>query len=219
MDCADNSYDSFSSQNLKFKLYDSLQDRNQSFGYNYTLNQRVNDNYHNSYFEPNISPPQAPKNYYFQMHTDPNIKSTLSDFDFQDIRPNLYNDNVLPTTPTFEYPDLYRNWKPFTTTARPIMKNCYTTYVPHEPVEVAPKQTPKYWEADLNARMYERSVIVAAEENPYVNYNRRQVYLGLLAKDMSSKRDTYTQKVSGPEETFAYKLRQNNGIPPAVTNF
>ena len=99
------------------------------------------------------------------------------------------------------------------------MKNCYTTYVPHEPVEVAPKQTPKYWEADLNARMYERSVIVAAEENPYVNYNRRQVYLGLLAKDMSSKRDTYTQKVSGPEETFAYKLGQNNGIPPAVTNF
>jgi len=164
MDCANNSYDSYSSSNIKFKLYDSLEDRNTTFGYNTTLNQRVNNNLHDSYFYEKISGPEAPKDYYFQMQTDPNNKTVFGELEVLDIRPNLYNDNVLPTTPTFESVDLYKNWKPFTTSATPTMKNCYTTFVPHEPVEVAPRETQHFWEADLNARIHERSLILSAEE-------------------------------------------------------
>ena len=52
MNCGGGSYDSYSANNLKFKLYDSVDNRNDTFGYDYTLNHRVNTNYQNTYFTP-----------------------------------------------------------------------------------------------------------------------------------------------------------------------
>ena len=98
------------------------------------------------------------------------------------------------------------------------MKNCYTRFIPHAPVEVAPRHSSKYWEADLNARIYERRLAMSGEENPYANWNRRQAWMNLIAKDMPPTNDPYLKPVAGPGDTFACKMK-TSPKPPAVTSF
>jgi len=196
------------------------------FGYDAQLIGRLQNNYHNNYFQ-NSYPGEgscntsedvskAPQDYYFDLRTKSNQKSVVG---FTALTPNLYNDNVLPTTPTIEKPNLYRNWEPFSTTATPVMGGCYTRFIPHKPVEVAPRQDVSYWGADLNARMYERQIISSAKEQPYANWNRRQALLSLVAENMPSRNDPYLQKIESPDDSFACQLQKSGGKPPAVTSF
>lgn len=225
MNC-NTTYNSYDSETIKTKLYDSLKQRNELFGYDAQQIQTLQKNYHDNYFT-NTFPPEGPCNssqstsmapldYYFDLRTNPSKKTVIG---YTALTPNLYDDNVLPTAPTIEEPNLYKNWEPFSTTATPIMKGCYVKFVPHKPVEVAPRQNIRYWGADLNARLYERRLISSAEEQPYANYYRRQGLLNLISKNVPSQNDPYLKKIDRPTDSFGCQLQRNNGNPPAVTSF
>lgn len=221
-------YNSYDKQNIHQKLYDSPDQRNELFGYDAQRTQRLQQTYHNNYpngeytgeeertCDTRHDVSQAPLDYYFDLRTNSNQKSIIG---YSAMTPNLYNDNVLPTTPTIKAPNLYKNWEPFSTTPTPVMGGCYTKFIPHKPIEVAPHTNVRYWGADLNARMYERKIISSANEQPYSNWNRRQGLLNLVAENMPSRNDPYTKKIENPEDSFAYQIQRSCGKPPAVTSF
>jgi hypothetical protein len=220
------SYNSYGPPHFRQHLFDSVQDRNRTFGYNKELQQRLQNNYRSSYFNNQFPGQQgcntsqdvstAPKNYYFNLKTDINQKTIIGQ---THLRPNIYNDNVLPETPTFVRPNLYKSWETFSTTATPVMRGQYTKFIPHTPVEVAPRQDARYWEADLNARLYERQIITSAKEQPYANWNRRQAFINLIAQNTPSRNDPYLKKLETANSNFGCQLQRNQGIPPAVTSF
>jgi hypothetical protein len=192
-------HNSYSQSDLKWKLYDSVQERNELFGYNHQHLMRVQENHNNSYLV-NQFPLSQPydTDYYFDLRAKD--KSIIG---FTEQTPHLYNDNVLPGQPTIEQPNLYKNWEPFTTTAAPVLKGQYTQFIPHTPVEIAPRQNSNYWSADLNARLYERQLISSAKEQPYANFYARQGMLNLLAQNMPSSTDRYLRKIEEPSSTLA----------------
>jgi hypothetical protein len=214
----------YSTDGFKRKLYDSLKQRNELFGYDAQNVQRLQQNYQNNYFvntgqstdscNKSCDVKMAPMDYYFDLRTNQSAKAVIG---FTGLTPNLYDDNVIPDKATIEKPNLYRNWEPFSTTATPVMKGCYTRFVPHEPVEVAPRQDVNYWGADLNARMYERRLISSAKEQPYANFYRRQGLINLISKNMPSRNDPYLKKIDAPSDSFAFQLQEAGGMPPAVT--
>jgi hypothetical protein len=219
----DNSY---SSQCMSRTLYDGPADRAAVFGTDMMQEQALQRNYNTGYFY-NPAPcvnPCAPRSvdicaasqaYYF----DPVEPKQGANLALLTTQPNIYDDTVVVTEPTFSPPNLYKNWEPFSTTATPVLQGCYTKWVPHTPVEVAPRQDPNFWEADLNKRMYERGLITSAKENPYENFYRRQGLVQLLAINMPNTTDEYTKQITGPCQTFAQEVQRNGGVGPAVTNF
>jgi len=206
---------------FKFALYEGKQERNALFGYDYLQRQPLQQRYHDNYFCNNLPGNvkdirAAPKDYYFDMRTEPCEKTVIGPLD---TRPNLYNDNVLPYTRTFERPNLYKSWEPFTTTAVPAMKGQYVTYIPHKPCEVAPNNDDKLWVADLNSKLYERSIISSAREQPYANHYRRQGLVNLISINVRPDGDPYSKKIQTPDDTFCASVARNGGNPPAVTSF
>lgn len=211
----------YSGDSFKFQLYDSLEDRNNLFGYNFMLSQPLQRQQHNAHFLNTRPGPvqdirRAPKDYYFNMRTNNNLKTVLGPMD---TRPNLYNDNVLPYTRTFERPDLYKSWEPFTTTAVPAMKGERVRWTPHAPCEVAPNNDPRLWVADTNAAIYERGLVTSAREQPYANFNARQGLMNLTSINVPPNNDEYMQMVRKPSDTFCAQLKRNNYVPPATTAF
>lgn len=221
------SQDPYSKEGLRQTLYDGPADRAAIFGLD-QMNQPgpLQSNYNTGFFynpAPCSNPcaPRstdicmAPSDYYWDDIT-PKQGANLGPLNVQ---PNIYNDLVLPGDKTFEPPNLYRNWEPWSTTATPVLSGCYTTWIPHTPVEVAPRQDPRYWVANKNMRQYERSLQVSAEQNPYSNFYRRQAWISLLQQNMPNRSDGYTKQVKSPGESFAAQMTQSGGIGPAVTNF
>jgi len=120
--------------------------------------------------------------------------------------------NTNPSTKAILSPGLYRPQTP-----EPVLQSQYRRFTPHAPVEIAPLD-PSRWEADLNARIYERKMQVSAEPDFYQNWNRRRAWMSMIAKDMQSRTDPYLQPVS-EHGTFAQALEKHNGEPPVVVNF
>uniref|UniRef100_A0A6C0BN98 Uncharacterized protein n=1 Tax=viral metagenome TaxID=1070528 RepID=A0A6C0BN98_9ZZZZ len=220
---------SYTKPAFKYQLYDSLTERNRTFGYDYMSQSRLQNNHHNAYFS-NVycgsvgDIHQAPKDYYFgsaDLRPRPAPDACpAQNMAPLDTRPNIYNDNVYPYTNTFVKPTLHRSWQPFTTTATPSMTGSYTQFFPHaQPCEVAPWNSSMVWEADLNAKLYERAIIAGAKEQPYSNWNRRQALAQLINLNAPSNNDIYTQKLSRPDDTFCEAQRRNAGIPPAIVHF
>ena len=214
-------HNSYAEDAFKNTLYDSVAERNNLFGYDYLQHQPLQDRYASNHFCNHLRGEvrdihQAPKDYYFDMNTRACEKTVIGPLD---TRPNLYNDNVLPYTKTFERPNLYKSWQPFTTTATPAMKGQYVRYIPHEPCEVAPNNDDKLWVADLNSKLYERRLVTGARDQPYSNWYGRQGLQNLVTQYMPPNNDPYTKKIERPDDTFCASLKRNGNRPPAVTNF
>ena len=207
------------SKDFKWKLYDSLHERNNLFGYDQQNIMRVQENVNNTHFVNNLvgnscDVATASIEYYNDLRTKQNQKAVIG---FTHATPNLYNDNVLPGYPTIEEPNLHKNWKPLVTSAAPVLQGSYVSYTQHEPVEIAPRQNVNFWGADLNARLYERQLVGSAIENPYANFYGRQAMLNLLAKDMPNNNDPYLRKIDTDSESMAYQLKHFG--PPATFKF
>lgn len=208
---------------FKHKLYNSTDERNHMFGYDFMQKQPLQSRYHDNYLCNHLAGAtkdirMAPKDYYFDMKVPECEKTVIGPLD---TRPNIYNDNVLPYTKTFEQPNLYKNWAPFTTTATPAMKGQYVRFIPNtkeETCEVAPNNDPKIWVADLNSKLYERNIISSAREQPYANWNRRQGLINMMTLYMPPNNDPYTQKIDRPDDTFCASTQRNNCVPPAVVS-
>jgi hypothetical protein len=210
---------SYTSVNLRRTLWDSAAQRSQQMGYDRQNLGRVQDNYHENYKCNFMASPdsqdisQAPRNYYFNTTVDPSQKAVIG---FTGMNPNLYNDNLLPGLNTVMQ-NRYKSWEPFSTTANPIVSGGRVQFIPHEPVEVAPRQREQYWGADLNARLYERNVQNAAIESGYNNFHARTSLINLVAANMRTGGDRYTKVINGPQDTFAAQVKKCG--PPATTNF
>lgn len=215
----ENTYDS---RSFKYDLYDNAEERNWLFGYD---KQNISDlqmNYHNTFLNNEYlvngncqdrvcDVSTAPKDYYYNLPRNENravIGQTA-------LTPNLYDDVFRPDQPNASVPNFSRTWKPFTTSAQNLLKGCSTTFVPNErPVEIAPRINKNFWTADLNSKLYERSIINSAQENPYLNFYHRQGMINLLAQNMRNTNDPYTVPLTG--QTFDIQLQQNNNIPPVT---
>lgn len=204
---------------FKFRLYNSLDERNNLHGNNFVLSQPVQRKHQDAFFThvtPSNDISKAPKDYYFDLRTG-DSKSAIGPMN---VRPNLYNDNVSPYTSTFERPSLYKSWEPFTTTPINAMKGERVRFIPHaQPCEVAPNTDSRLWTADPNAELYERRLIQSAEDNPYSNHYRRQGLMSMVALYMKPNNDPYSKKIDAPDDTFCNQLQRNGGVPPATTQF
>jgi hypothetical protein len=212
---SESSVSSYTSASLRNWLFPTIAERNEAFGYDHLLLPPVQQNYNLFWKTPYTAGPSAdvstaPKDYYFNLPANPSRESVIG---FVGMQPNLYNDNLLPlsTVP----PNFWKSGELFSTTANPVPSGAYVRYIPHPPVEIAPNQTRAYWEADLNGRLYERSLINSAKENPYSNWYGRQGLINLLAENIRTQ-DPYLQPITGPCESIASQLQRCE--PPAVTN-
>jgi hypothetical protein len=203
----------YTSSNLRNWLFATAEERNEAFGYSGQVLPRVQQNYNAAWKTTTCGPSQdvsqADQNYYFDMRTDPREKSVIG---YLGMQPNLYNDNLLPVSTVV--PMEYKSWEPFTTTANPVPRGTRVQFIPHAPVEVAPRQRESYWVADLNARIHERKLVTGAIENPYANFYARQAFMNLVAQNMRSPGDPYVQTINGPQELFCPCPK-----PPPVTDF
>lgn len=205
-------YSSYTRENLRRKLYDSVEERNKMY-YDHLLQPPLQLNHHNSYFE-NIAPgPEhdtsvAPRDSYFgRQPTDgAHLIGNLG------VTPNLYDEIVRPGVPTLWEPTLTRTGQPLTTTSMDPSAIKRPEWRPHEPCEVAPRHSSDYWVPGLDSKFYERSVIIGAEEQPYANFNRLQNLVNLLGTNMKNKRDTYTRPLNG--KTYCETLK-TEGQPAA----
>lgn len=190
-------YSSYTRENVRKKLYDSLEERNRLY-YDHLALPTLQVNHNNSYFE-NIAPgPEhdisvAPRDSYFGMRP----KSGAHLIGDLSVTPNLYDDIVRPGVPTLWEPTLTRTGQPFTTTAMDPTAIKKTEWRPHTPCEVAPRHSSDYWVAGLDSKYFERSMIMGAEEQPYANFNRMQTWVNLLGTNMPNKKDMYTRPLKG----------------------
>lgn len=70
------------------------------------------------------------------------------------------------------------------------------TWTPHQPGEAI--HNSKYGTADINTRMYERTVMNGAEEQPYKRHDRLPNFITfLLGEHMAAKSDMYTRPLTG----------------------
>lgn len=210
----------YAGDSFKYQNYTDPADRAQAFGYNYMRQGPLQNAYHQQYFC-NTTPPKsdvinAPKDYYNHLKLDHEAQAIIGPLD---IRPNLYNDNVHPYTTTSERPNLYKSWQPFTTTATSMAKSQGIMWIPHkQPCEVASRSNPNYWQADLNARIFERGLVSAAAEQPYSNHWRRVAMQNLVSLNMRADGDPYSKPVEKPSDSFCHQLKENC-TPPATTSF
>ena len=205
---------------FKFRLYDSVEERNNLFGNNFMLDTTRERSYMNGHFSQCDKTPEdirfGPKQYYYDMRVDDAQKTIMGPMN---VRPNLYDDIVVPYLPTFEKTNSYKSWEPFTTTATAVKRGHATEWIPHTPVEVAPNRDARLWQADQNSLLYERKLISSARENPYANHYRRQGLVSLMALNMRPNNDFYTKKINSLDDTFGETMKKNNNIPPATTSF
>jgi hypothetical protein len=212
---------SYTRDAFKYKLYSSLDERNNLHGYNYMLSQPLQRRHQDAYFvNDRPGPPQdireAPRDYYFDMRVNSQEKAVIGPMNTV---PNIYNDNVAPYARTFEQPNLLKSWEPFSTTPVNAMKGERVQFIPHTPCEVAPNSDSRLWVADQNPELYERKLILSAKENPYANHYRRQGMMQMTALYMPNNGDYYTKKITTPDDTFCNQLAKNGGVPPATTAF
>lgn len=196
-------YSSYASKRLQSLLYKN-QNPDDVYNTDVLLNAKIVQPQTN---DENI--PISPAAWYYrdmQTQVPPTFKTVISQ------GPDVYNDVYLRS------PDIpiYRSWDDTAVPTVSMMDEYRTFYPRQTPVAVGPVADPRLWEADLNRRMYERQVIQSAEEQPYMNWNRRQRYLQLLAKEMPC-RDRYMQRLTGPGSDIGTQI-QNHG-PPATTMF
>lgn len=212
-----NTYDS---RTFKHKLYSTVQERNNLFGYDHQNLPNLQKNYHNTFLERETVSSDcrdrvcdvstAPKDYYFNLPR--NERRTV--IGQTETVPNIYDDVFRTTQSVATKPNFYRTWEPFSTSAQNLLRGCSTTFTPHDPVEVAPRIDPNYWTADLNSRMYERNLVNSAIEQPYANFYNRQGMANLVAQNMRSGQDIYTVPLTG--QSFNKQLKMNNSVPPAT---
>ena len=208
-------WSSYTSENLRRQTYDNVNERNALF-YNYTLQPKLQQNHHDSYFE-NKAPGSegdvstAPRDYYRNLPVANGAQLIGSGA----TTPNIYDDIVRPWIPTRYVPDLNRSGEPFTTTALNPRRFEYRKWTPHEkPCELAPVHSSRLWVADLNAAQYERTVLSNADEQPYANFNRTQNLINLLNINMPNKSDYYTKPIRG--ETYCGQT-ERNGQPGIIS--
>ena len=199
-------------------LFDTTQERNQLFGYEYLRDYRVKENNDNAYMQPDYTgsslDPSAPMDYYFD-HIPRNGAATIGPMG---VYPNIYDDQLVPTRPNFAPPRLQKNWRPLHNSAVPVAKGTRTTFVPHETqCEVNPIRRDGYWTADLNARIYEHRIVSGAKEQPYASWYRRQGLMSLVSKNVPPRNDSYTKHLPVTQQTYCQKLK-TQGVP-AVTAF
>jgi len=204
---------------FKYKLWNSLNDRNQVFGYDKVVQHPVQVNLQNNHFmqgNPGTSGDirTAPKDYYFDLRVDPKTRANIGPLG---ARPNIYNDLQYPWTNNLNKPNLYKNWQPLTTSNTDGLVGQPVRYVAHNPVELAPNYDPKYKTADLNALIYERKIRLEAQEQPYANFNRRAAQISLMSQNVKFRSDGYMKLITRPEDAFAN--RDPKLEPPAVTGF
>lgn len=221
-------YDSYSTNNLRHKLWDSLQDRDSTFGFDYMTPMRVQRNIQKNHFHNGLaatngcnsscSASSAPNDAYFNLsNRNPSEQAIIGT---TQMSPNLYDDVVTLDKPTIATPNLHRSWEPMSTTPTTPFKHCYTSFTPYEnPVEVAPINRRGYWQADINSYIFERKMQLGAKESGYANHNKRQAMISLLTTNMPHRNDPYSKSITKPEDSYAYQLRTSKGRPPAVTSF
>lgn len=103
---------------------------------------------------------------------------------------------------------------------RASYKGCPTTYIDetvgYKQVEVAPLGD-RYWLGDLDSLKYERSIMNAAEPNPYQYMNSRQMLMQFLMKDLTNLTDPQTRPIVSLDDSFSAKFL--SGGPPKFTVF
>ena len=192
------SYSSYTRANFPKQLYDNVEERNALF-YDYLLQPPTQVNQNNSFLNVQAPGPErdisvAPRTYYNESYVRFPARS-LGDLG---VTPNLYDDVVRPGVPTRFPPDLNRSGEPFSTTAMDPTVIPRVTWTPHAPCEVAPRHDANYWVPGLDSKLYERTLINGAQEQPYANFNRNQALINLLDINIRDKSDLYTRPLSGP---------------------
>lgn len=196
------SYSSYTKANFPKQLYDNVEERNALF-YDYLVQPCTQMNHHNSFLDVQAPGPQgdvsvAPRTYY----DDVRPQGPAQALGNLGVTPNLYDDIVRPGVPTCWVPDMNRAREPFTATAMDPTVIPRLTWTPHAPCEtpceVAPRHDATYWVPGLDSKLYERTLINGAEEQPYANFNRNQTLVNLLGIDMPNKSDFYTRPLAGP---------------------
>jgi hypothetical protein len=191
------SYSSYTSANFPKKLYENVEERNKYF-FDTLAIPPTQVNHINSYLEVKEPGTQsdisvAPRDYYngVRAREPATLIGNLG------VTPNLYDDVVRQGVPTLWVPDLNRARNPLTTTPMDPTVIPSLSWTPHEPCEVAPNHSGEYWVTDLNSRLYERTLINGAQEQPYSNFNRMQTLTNLLGMHMPNKSDYYTRPLDG----------------------
>jgi hypothetical protein len=190
------SYSSYTQANFPKTLYANVEERNK-FYFDDFVQPAMQVNQNNSYLDVKAPGPQAdisvaPKDYYNGLRVQKG--QLLGDLG---VTPNVYDDVVREGVPTKWIPDLNRARDPLRTTAMDPSVIPRVIYTPHKPCEVAPIHDARYWVPDLNSKIYERTLINGADEQPYANFNRAQALQNLLGKHMPNKSDYYTRPLDG----------------------
>jgi len=96
-------------------------------------------------------------------------------------------------------------------------KGCQTTFDDRGTTcEVAPRGA-RYWVADLDPLIMERSRIAGAQWNPYEHMRARQMWVQFAMADKRKDTDPYTKLVPNLDQTFCQQQAQNG--PPRYTTF
>jgi len=179
---------SYSSENIKYLAYDSLDHRNEVLGYDYLIKHDNQTQYNNKYFT------RAEHTYNVNNHfkVDTTRKAIL---DNPNTYPNIYDDNIIPGRDNIRSANRYRNWETLKSSAVPSTAGEYNTYTPHDKREVGSKVRDTYWVADLNGQLFDRKLSLSAKEQPYANFYRRQGLVSLITKDMIPTNDAYTKRI------------------------
>jgi hypothetical protein len=171
-----------------------VEERN-SLYFDYLAQPTLQQNHHNSYFDVQAPGPEADAGLAPQTIAQvPAHGQLIGDLS---VTPNLYDDIVRPGVPTPYPPNLNRARDPLTVSTMDPTAIKAMTWTPHQPCEVAPIHDSKYWTADTNSRMYERMVILGADEQPYSNFDRMQTFVNLIGKHLPNKSDKYTRPLNG----------------------
>ena len=191
------SYSSYTQANFPKKLYSSVQERNKFF-FDDFVQPAMQVNQNNSYLDVKAPGSQAdisvaPRDYYNGLQ----VSKHATPLGNLGVTPNLYDDVVREGVPTLWVPDLNRARDPLKTTPMDPTVIPRVIYTPHKPCEVAPIHDARYWVPDLNSRIYERTLINGAQEQPYSNFNRLQTLQSLLGMHMPNKSDYYTRPLDG----------------------
>ena len=102
---------------------------------------------------------------------------------------------------------------------RAAWKGCPYTYFGDEAsqrCEVAPLGD-RYWVADINPLLYERSLMMAAEQNPYNFMQARQLWMQFIMKDFVPVSDPYTRPIQNLDQSYCAQLATQG--PPRYTTF
>ena len=88
-------------------------------------------------------------------------------------------------------------------------------FIPHQkPVELAPRQNENYWVADLNAKIYERSLLNNPNPDPNAEYHARESLLATIGQaNLRPNSDPYLQQIANPQDSFAHRVNTCKPLP------